>query len=90
MYIHGVLNTPYTSKPGQSVAATVEGFGDEHKGNEYMLGVWIGGFAMTIGQNREGLLNITDVDPIEQPTPVLKYSVIAQTQWILVLKFEDA
>ncbi len=92
-----IINSPYTSPKGQDVAASVYGWG-ENDGNENMMGIWYVGpnnnnenqnnFMMTIGQNDQGLMSITDITPL--PPMSIKYSVVAQTKWTLVLKFEDA
>ncbi len=92
-----IINSPYTSPSGQSVGARVDGWG-ENDGNENMMGIWYVGpnnnnenqnnFMMTIGQNSDGLMDVTEVDPLDPMT--IKYSVVTRTKWILVLKFEDA
>ena len=92
-----VISSPYSSSSGQSVGASVDGWG-ENDGNENMMGIWYVGpdnsnenqnnFMMTIGQNNEGLMSITDVTPLQPMT--IKYSVVSQSKWILVLKFEEA
>ncbi len=98
LLIDGVLiNSPYTSSSGESVGASVEGWG-ENDGNEYMMGIWYVGpnnnhenqnnFQMTIGQNSDGLMDITEVYPLNPMT--IKYTVVARSKWALVLKFEDA
>lgn len=89
-----VINAPYTYASGQSVGVSVDGW---KQGNANMMGIWYVGpnnnnenkdnFQMTIGQNSEGLLAITDVYPL--PPMSIKYSVIAQTAWMLVLEFES-
>ena len=91
-----IVNAPYTSPKGQSVAASVDGWGAT--GNENMMGIWYVGpdnnnenrnnFQMTIGQNSKGLMDVTDVYPL--PPMTIKYTIIAQTKWDIVLKFEDA
>lgn len=92
-----IINSPYTSPKGQAVAASVDGWG-ANDGNENMMGIWYVGpnnnnenqnnFMMTIGQNSQGLMDITDVTPL--PPMSIKYTIVTQTKWILVLKFEDA
>jgi len=91
-----VISSPYSSTCGQSVGASVDGWG-ENDGNENMMGIWYIGpdnnnenqnnFMMTIGQNDEELMSITDITPLQPMT--IKYSVVSQSKWILVLKFED-
>lgn len=96
--IDGILvHAPYTSPKGQSVAASVQGWGND-EGNEMMMGIWYVGpnnnnenqnsFQMTIGQNAKGLMDVTENYPLAPMT--IKYTIIAQTKWDLVLKFEDA
>lgn len=95
--IDGVIMTsPYRSQSGQSVGASVDGW-EEDGNNANMMGIFYVGpsnqnekhnnFMMTIGQNDDGLMSITDVTSLQPMT--IKYSVVSQTKWILVLKFED-
>ncbi|MEP0264881.1 hypothetical protein [Dokdonia sp.] len=42
---------------------------------------------MTIGQNKGGLMNITDV--YSRGLKAIKYSVISQTAWTVTLLFEN-
>lgn len=91
-----IIDSPYTSPHGQSVAASVEGWPD-NSNDENMMGIWYVGpdnnnenqnnFMMTIGKNSKGLMSITDVNPLKPMS--IKYSVISQTEWIIVLKFEN-
>ncbi len=98
LLIDGVdVYSPYNSISGQSVAASVQAFDDNDDGSELMMGIFYVGpdndgenrnnFMMTIGQNSEGLMSITEVNPLEPMT--IKYTVITQTKWTLVLKFEN-
>ena len=92
-----IVNQAYTSPKGESVGASVAGWG-QNDGNENMMGIWYVGpnnnnenqnnFMMTIGQNSDGLMDITDVTPLNPMT--IKYTIITQTKWILVLNFEEA
>lgn len=89
-----IIRSPYISSSGQSVGCSIDW--PEDIGDGYMMGIIFSGnnlenqnsFQMTIGQNSQGLMTITENYPIEPLS--IKYSVVAQTEWILVLKFEDA
>jgi hypothetical protein len=90
--INGVIvHQPHISPSGEDAEASVSGWGQD-EGNENMMGVMYiapggGTFQMTIGQNSDGLMSVTDDYPSEGIS--IKYSVIAQTKWTVVLKFED-
>ena len=92
-----IIHSAYTSPKGESVAASVRGWAND-EGNNMMMGIWYSGsnnnnqnqntFQFTIGQNHDGLMDVTENFPL--PPMSIKYTVVAQTKWIVVLKFEDA
>lgn len=91
-----ISNEAYSSPKGQAVGAGVDGWTDKSAG-ELMMGIEYSGsknnnqesntIQMSVGLNKDGLMSVTDQN--DYGTPTIKYSVIAQTKWILVLKFED-
>lgn len=93
----GSYDTSYTSAPGEAVAASVYGWSDTD-GGPNMVGIYYAGpnnqgenrnmFMMTIGWDGGGKLSVTDQSTL--PDMTIRYSVVAQTKWVLVLKFEDA
>jgi len=92
-----IIESAYTSPAGEAVAADVRGWPEDSQ-DPLMMGIWYVGpdnnhenrnnFMMSIGRSKEGLMDITEVYALDPMT--IKYSVVVQTKWVLVLKFVDA
>lgn len=89
-----VIHSAYTQADGQSVACSVDW--PNSTGDELMMGICFVGpnnrgentnnYMMSIGQNSNGLMDVTEVYPLKPLS--FKYTVVAQTKWELVLRFE--